>query len=1145
MAELPPESQLPRPVVEQAAGGEAVEPPPNALPDEGELPRPQAAGRGAVDVGDSPDGIPWLRLNARGHTAPVRAVCFADGGRRLCTAGDDKVVLVWRRDGEGGGPRWRYERTIRWQVQRGTRGRVYALASAPGLLAIAGEGAMAGTGEIVLVDPRSGEFVASLFDQAVGHRQVVVALAFAAPSSGPVLVSQSMDGRVISWAKDDVGLWKATLLRKPDSARGAPAVDAERLIAGRAFCGVGAKPDGNAVAGVPVTPLGDRVRWRLSELNAKGGASSLGDQASRVHFDAVTAIAVSADGSRMVTADGAGAVWQWDLKANPPSAVRLPRPRDAAAALGLAISPEGARVVIGTAAVPDRAAAAVEHWDLGGDRPRRVQRSEQPANVLACAVNAAGDVAIVRGNGVAVGRFGKPPSKVLKAKLAEPMRVAFPQAGSPYHLGVALGRNSGRAGAPVIDRVFDSNRLRIAKPEGGAHWRSTDAGRGPWRVKRRTNGRQQLEWRLTNAGRDAARLPLAAARTGVPTALAWAAADSPLAIVGASAGDIYVYQTADAGDAPILRRYRGHASAVISLAVSRDSQLLASASTDGTIRFWPLGKVLKADASVNRWGAEFVNVEGQGVEIASIEEAGPLYFRGARRGDQLRACEVLADGKRKTINDPAEQLAAVTQSSFDRVIRFELQTGRQPPRSLQILPAWQPLASLVIDTAGEWAYWAPSGYYDASFEGHRLFGWQVNRGLDELPDFFLAARFRALLERPAVMSRLLRSGSIDQAFRAADAGGPGDPSRALASVRRLMPRVSILSPAAGSELTGDGAPTLEAEVTLVAGQTLRTPRAFCNGVPAEAPTLVSRSADAEGETMRYRWRLAAPSDERVLVRVLAATDEGLTATADRVMANRITKPTRKPRLTLLGVGVGKYRDPQVPPLTSPARSVREVQETLRRGAASHYDVDAITLLEREATRARWEAAAERIADRLRADARPDDLLVVMLSGHGVQDPNGGGYQFLTAAADYAEVMAGGYADCLSLEDFAPLADLPCRKLVVLDTCHSGAIQPMRHREIKSAVRQLQQGVVMTLAASQGGEEAIEGRFAQRLLEGLRGAADGEAGDADGVVRLDELVAYVRRTVAEDSLRQGFQQTPAAGPPELLELVRPPLTAVSF
>ena len=130
--ELPGESELPAshapstsPTAEQQP--RVVEPKAIQLPLEGQLPpgaeEAQIDPAGALPLEGSPDGIPWLRLNLRGHTAPLRASAFLPSGKRLCTAGDDKSVVVWSRVAEGLAP-WRYERTIRWQVQRGTRGRI-------------------------------------------------------------------------------------------------------------------------------------------------------------------------------------------------------------------------------------------------------------------------------------------------------------------------------------------------------------------------------------------------------------------------------------------------------------------------------------------------------------------------------------------------------------------------------------------------------------------------------------------------------------------------------------------------------------------------------------------------------------------------------------------------------------------------------------------------------------------------------------------------------------------------------------------------------------------------------------------------------------------------------------------------------------
>src|SRR5205085_4618580 len=107
------------------------------------------------------------------------------------------------------------ERAIRWQVSRGPRGSLFALATAPdGTLAMAGYGAMGSTGEMLLVNPVDG----SLIKVLEGHRQTVCSLAFTA--DGATLASIDTDGECRLWQS---GPWTSRVIFPKDAVTYGPA----------------------------------------------------------------------------------------------------------------------------------------------------------------------------------------------------------------------------------------------------------------------------------------------------------------------------------------------------------------------------------------------------------------------------------------------------------------------------------------------------------------------------------------------------------------------------------------------------------------------------------------------------------------------------------------------------------------------------------------------------------------------------------------------------------------------------------------------------------------------------------------------------------------------------------------------------------
>jgi WD40 repeat protein len=1136
----------------------AVPPAAQELPSESTLPvSRQAPAHGSDEGGeghanplaikDSPDGIPWLRLNLTGHTGGIRAMNFCDNGQRLCTAGDDKALIVWsaipRPDGTA---RWAYERTVRWQVRRGLRGRIYAMAASPSAVALAGEGAMGGNGEILLIDPRSGQLIAPLNDLSQPDGQVVVALDFA--PSGRTLTSLRLNGHLVAWTQNDAGLWRAATLAPPDATEHPnDRALVDRLSFGRRFAAIAAIDDRTIVAPRYAREQADRTVWSLSQFDAATGDHRplAGDDLQAPHYEAVTAIAASAEGKLLASADGAGQVFLWELGGAAGTPHKLPDFK--APILSLAIDPDGRRLLVGGEKPAGSQQAILELWDIADrNRPRIRERFETSEPVAACRFAPDGhSVAWSEGGRVQIKQLTGNNKQSLAVGASPPLRVAFPAAKPLYRL--ALRKGPGSEGRTGVDHVFDTQSLRLDrlnKSAPPADWLPENWLSKGWTVRpeRGVDGVTQL--RFYQGPTRRAQLPLREAIDGPLRTVCWIpsrAATAPpfAAAVGTGSGEIFIVQTAADGVAPIIRRFRGHSADIASLAVSLDLRYLASGSLDGTACLWPLTGLTSEQPLVQRWGAEFQQNDGELVATA-VRPDGSMHFRGVRGADRIVEVSYIIDGKVATVATAGEMLEALRNVGWQTQVSFKTARGRAAPVAFQMEPAWQQLATLYVDDAGEWAYWHPSGYYDASFEGHKLFGWQVNRGLERLPDFFLAAQFRAQLERPRVMSQLLRSGDLESAFRSAQTEPPLNSAEALASAYRLKPHVEILAPRHGDMVEGTTA--IRAEITVDAAQRLAPPKAFANGVVAVNRRLIDETVRDGNRRCTYEWQAALPSDARVLIQVAAATEAEATETDQVVVSNAAPPRADSPaKLYLLSIGVDAYQDAQIPKLSTAVDSAQDLLELMQVGTTELYEVSPAALLEERATKPAWRFLTQQFAADFAQSVSPDDLLVIFLSGHGMRPPDGDGYQFITANARYSDVLSGKYDDCLSLTDFSQFADVPCRKLVILNTCHGGAIQPMMHRELKSAVRALQGDMLLTLAASGGDQEAVEGRFARRLLEALGGAADD---DRDRVVSFNETVAYVERTVAADSAGDAVRQTPAAGPKELLQYASVPLTRVN-
>lgn len=222
----------------------------------------------------------------------------------------------------------------------------------------------------------------------------------------------------------------------------------------------------------------------------------------------------------------------------------------------------------------------------------------------------------------------------------------------------------------------------------------------------------------------------------------------------------------------------------------------------------------------------------------------------------------------------------------------------------------------------------------------------------------------------------------------------------------------------------------------------------------------------------------------------------------------------------LVIGSSKYDDPKLAQLRTPEADTRELARVLRTKSIGNFD-EVVSLLDQP------EAKTRRAISAFLSDKKPDDLVLLYFSGHGVLDGRGNlflaskdtEYDSLNATAISSSFLSYEMDSCRSR-----------KQVLILDCCNSGAFARAAKGPQKAVTESTFEGngsgrVVLT--ASDSTQFAFEGDriipqtefslFTHFLLEGLKtGKADR---DNDGKVSLDEWYDYCHSKITATTPQQ--------------------------
>ncbi|MGV6862133.1 MAG: caspase family protein [Putridiphycobacter sp.] len=573
-----------------------------------------------------------------------------------------------------------------------------------------------------------------------------------------------------------------------------------------------------------------------------------------------------------------------------------------------------------------------------------------------------------------------------------------------------------------------------------------------------------------------------------------------------------------------VSNFVGHEGAVSSVSLSENGEFLVTASYDNTIRIWPLNKVGVEDETVREMSMfEIFEALGLGVDWQlKIKEMG-----------------LEKEAKSKSVESGQKVIDALRKSGEE--VSF-LQYYLNGITANQI----KPVVSIFVASNDEWVIWNPEGYFTSSKKGAQFIGYHINQGKKNEAKYYPFEQFDLKYNRPDIIFKDLQiaDASIIDLYHRAYLKRL---KRANISEKDLLDDIHV--PTLKIEKYEQTKNDLTLSITAKDSKyKLKQLNVFINDVPVFGRKGKSLEA-LNTNTVEQKIALELMEGENK-VQVSVLNDKGTESFKETLYLT--TEMNQDKDLYVVAIGVSEYQNEKFN-LKYAAKDAEDVINAFDDNKL-YSTVHNLLLTNEKVTKSN----IYQVQDFLK-NVKPNDVVILFVAGHGVLDKDYN-YYYCTHDIDFnhPEEKGMSYIELEALFDKVKAI----RKLLIMDTCHSGEVdkeeveaiksdnsvsgdiifrststQVLRQRKglkqtnetVKEMFNDLNRGTGTTVLSSAGGVEfAMEsdqwknGLFTYCLLNGLKSKkADF---NQDGMVYLSELQLFIR---SEVMLKSKGKQTPTS------------------